>query len=397
MVDIIQSDRVGAFCTHGQVQLAGSSDGPLTGLTFAIKDIFDIAGRVACCGNPDWLLTHKPATKTAPVVQQLLDAGAALVGTTITAELVMGLTGENQHYGTPINIAAPGRVPGGSSSGSAAAVAAGLVDFALGSDTGGSVRTPASFCGIFGIRPTHGRLSLEGVMPFAPSLDAVGWFARDGALLERVGHVLLSASKTRTGSKPTSLLVATDAFAVVDPDIRSALMPAIDRVAARFASTKNVEMAAGEDLETWSKLIAVFRESEGWQTHREWIERCNPKLSDQNAMRMRLGANISADEIAKANVARAAVRKRMEALLAEGAVLAVPAGPSVAPLCRSGDDATWRLVAKNGRINSVAPLAGLPQVSLPLAEVDGLPMGLGLMAWVGNDELLLDVARGLAD
>lgn len=396
-MNIIQSDRIGAFCTHDQVQLSGSSDGPLAGLTFAAKDIFDIAGRVACCGNPDWLRTHEAATKTAPVVQQLLDAGAALVGTTITAELVMGLTGENEHYGTPINVAAPGRVSGGSSSGSAAAVAAGLVDFALGSDTGGSVRTPASFCGIFGIRPTHGRLSLEGVMLFAPSLDAVGWFARDGAVLERVGQVLLAPTKTGATPKPTKLLVATDAFAVVDDDIRSALMPAIDRVAARFASTSEVEMAGGEDLETWSKLIAVFRESEGWQTHREWIEGCHPKLSAQNAMRMRLGENISDDDVARAKADRAEVRKRIEALLADGAVLAVPAGPSLAPVRGSGDDATWRLVGKNGRINSVASLAGLPQVSLPLAKVDGLPMGLGLIAWAGNDELLLDLARGLAD
>ena len=393
---IIQSDRIGAFCTHDQVQLPGSGDGPLAGLTFAAKDIFDIAGRVACCGNPDWLRTHEPATKTAPVVQQLLDAGATLVGTTITAELVMGLTGENEHYGTPINVAAPGRVSGGSSSGSAAAVAAGLVDFALGSDTGGSVRTPASFCGIFGIRPTHGRLSLDGVMLFAPSLDAVGWFARDGALLERVGQVLLAPTRTAATPKPTRLLVATDAFAVVDEDVRLALMPAIDLVAARFDSTDEVEMAGGEELETWSKLIAVFRESEGWHTHREWIERCNPKFSAQNAMRMRLGENISPDDVARAKPDRVEVRKRMETLLADGAVLAVPAGPSVAPVRGSGDDATWRLVGKNGRINSVAALAGLPQVSLPLAKVDGLPMGLGLIAWAGNDELLLDLARELA-
>jgi amidase len=397
IVDTIQSDNIGAFCTHDRVRLPGASSGPLAGLTFAVKDIFDIAGRVACCGNPDWLTTHEPAKKSAPVVQKLLDAGATLVGTTITTELVMGLTGENEHYGTPVNVAAPGRVPGGSSAGSAAVVAASLVDFALGSDTGGSVRTPASFCGIFGFRPSHSRLPMEGVMPFALSLDAVGWFSREGALLERVGHVLLSTPKNHATLKPTTLLVATDAFAVVDPEIRSALKPAIDRVAARFGSTKDVEMAGGEDLETWSKLIAVFREREGWDTHRDWIERCHPRLQAQNDMRMRLGQNVTDDDVARANVARAAVRKRMESLLAGGAVLAVPAGPGVAPPRGTGNEATWRLVAKNGRINSVSPLAGLPQISLPLAKVDGLPMGLGLMAWAGNDELLLDVARGLAD
>ena len=121
----------------------------------------------------------------------LLDAGARIVGKTHTDEMTYSLNGENAHYGTPVNVNAPGRIPGGSSSGSAAAVAAGLVDFALGSDTGGSVRAPASFCGIYGLRPTHGRISLEGACALAASFDTVGWFARDPALLERVGRVLL--------------------------------------------------------------------------------------------------------------------------------------------------------------------------------------------------------------
>lgn len=394
-MDIVESDSIGAFCKHDPIRIAGAGGGPLSGLTFAAKDIFDIAGRIPCCGNPDWLTTHETPTKTAPAVQLLLDAGATLVGTTITTELVMGLSGENEHYGTPINVNAPGRVPGGSSAGSAAAVAASLVDFALGSDTGGSVRTPASFCGIFGFRPTHGRLSLKGVMPFATSLDAVGWFAREGALLERVGHVLLQTPKDHAGPKPTKLLVATDAFDVVDPEIREALMPAVERLASRFASTEKVEMADGEDLENWSKTIAVFREREGWDTHRDWIERFHPRLQEQNLMRMKLGQNVTDEDVAKAKVKRDAIRNRMETLLGGGAVLAVPAGPGVAPPRGTGNEATWRLVAKNGRINSVSPLVGLPQVSLPLAKVDGLPMGVGLMAWRGNDELLLEIARGV--
>jgi amidase len=396
IVDIVESDTIGAFCKHDSIHLAGAGDGPLAGLTFAAKDIFEIAGRVPCCGNPDWLTTHDVPTKTAPVVQMLLDAGATLVGTTITTELVMGLTGENEHYGTPINVAAPGRVPGGSSAGSAAAVAAGLVDFALGSDTGGSVRTPASFCGIFGFRPTHGRLPMEGVMPFALSLDAVGWFARDGALLERAGRVLLSTPKNHVAPKPTKLLVATDALDVVDPEIRSALMPQVERLAAKIGSSENVQMADGEDLENWSKTIAVFREREGWDTHRDWIERFHPRLQEQNLMRMKLGQNVTDDDVARAKVKRDAIRKRMESLLGGGAVLAVPAGPGVAPPRATGNEATWRLVGKNGRINSVSPLVGLPQVSLPLAKVDGLPMGVGLMAWRGNDEMLLEIARGLS-
>jgi amidase len=396
IVDTVQSDTIGAFCKHDPIRIAGAANGPLAGLTFAAKDIFDIAGRIPCCGTPDWLTTHEIPKRTAPAVQLLLDAGATLVGTTITSELVMGLTGENEHYGTPINVAAPGRVPGGSSAGSAAAVAAGVVDFALGSDTGGSVRTPASFCGIFGFRPTHNRLPMEGVMPFALSLDAVGWFAREGALLERVGHVLLSTPKNQAAKKPARLLVATDAFDVVDPEIRDALMPEVERLAARIGGSEKVAMADGEDLENWSKTIAVFREREGWDTHRDWIERFHPRLQEQNLMRMKLGQNVTDDDVARAKVKRDAIRKRMEALLAGGAVLAVPAGPGVAPPRATGNEATWRLVAKNGRINSVSPLVGLPQVSLPLAKVDGLPMGVGLMAWRGNDEMLLEIARGLS-
>jgi amidase len=396
IVDTVQSDTIGAFCKHDPIRIAGAANGPLAGLTFAAKDIFDIAGRIPCCGTPDWLTTHEIPKRTAPAVQLLLDAGATLVGTTITSELVMGLTGENEHYGTPINVAAPGRVPGGSSAGSAAAVAAGVVDFALGSDTGGSVRTPASFCGIFGFRPTHNRLPMEGVMPFALSLDAVGWFAREGALLERVGHVLLSTPKNQAAKKPARLLVATDAFDVVDPEIRDALMPEVERLAARIGGSEKVAMADGEDLENWSKTIAVFREREGWDTHRDWIERFHPRLQEQNLMRMKLGQNVTDDDVARAKVKRDAIRKRMEALLAGGAVLAVPAGPGVAPPRATGNEATWRLVAKNGRINSVSPLVGLPQVSLPLAKVDGLPIGVGLMAWRGNDEMLLEIARGLS-
>jgi amidase len=389
------SADLNAFCTHDRVHIDGVPGGPLAGLTFAAKDIFDIAGRTACCGNPDWLATHLPATKTAPAVGRLLAAGATLVGTTLTAELVMGLTGENAFYGIPVNVAAPGRVTGGSSSGSAAAVAAGLVDFALGSDTGGSVRVPASFCGIYGMRPTHGRIPLDGVMPFAPSLDAVGWFAGDATLMRRVGAVLLDPPPAGAATHPGKFMIATDAFAVVNPEIRGALAPAVARVAALLGAPEEVAMAGGSDLGEWSKLIAVYREGEGWRSHRDWIERCKPTLSDNGTMRMKLGAAISDAAIAAAQPARAEVRARMATLLAEGGVLAVPAAPGVAPELGGDQEAIWQIVHKNAHINAVSPLAGLPQISLPLATVGGLPIGLGLIAAPGGDEMLLAIAEDL--
>ena len=183
-------DPLNAFCRDSNAQLAGAAEGDLAGLRFAAKDIFDIAGHVCGCGNPDWKATHETAESTAWAVQVLVDAGATLVGKTHTEELTRGLFGVNAHYGTPVNPRAPGRVPGGSSSGSAAAVAGSQVDFALGSDTGGSVRVPASFCGLFGLRPTHGRIPLHGMLPSAPDYDTVGWFARDIDVFARVGEIL---------------------------------------------------------------------------------------------------------------------------------------------------------------------------------------------------------------
>src|SRR3954452_19075157 len=192
MENIFARDTIGAFCRHTHVELPGRADGALARLSCGIKDLYDVAGYKTGFGNPDWLATHDAAAVTAPPVQSLLDAGAHIVGKTHTDELAYSLNGENAHYGTPVNVNAAGRIPGGSSSGSAAAVYAGLVDFALGSDTGGSVRAPASFCGIYGMRPSHGRISLDAACPLAPSFDTAGWFARDATVMERVGAVLFS-------------------------------------------------------------------------------------------------------------------------------------------------------------------------------------------------------------
>src|SRR3954447_1616181 len=207
--NILERDQLGGFCRHTHVALRGAGEGPLSGLTFAAKDIYDIEGHRTGFGSPDWLRTHTPAARTAPVVQKLLEAGADMLGKTHTDELTFSLNGENAHYGTPVNVNAPGRIPGGSSSGSAAAVAGGLVDFALGSDTGGSVRAPASFCGIYGLRPTHGRVSLEGACPLASSFDTAGWFAREADVMERAGAVLLSERPDPV--TPRHLLFAEDA------------------------------------------------------------------------------------------------------------------------------------------------------------------------------------------
>src|SRR5213592_1884489 len=211
------------FVPGPPVRIAGAPRGPLTGLTFAAKDLFDVAGHPTGGGNPDWARYNPVPTRHAWAVQRLLDAGARLIGKTITDEVSLGIVGENAFYGTPVNPRAPGRVPGGSSSGSAAAVAAGICDTALGTDTGGSVRVPASFCGIYGIRPTHGRLDLSGMMSQAPSSDTTGWFARDATTFARVSEVMLGEPIPAT--LPTRLVVAVDAFGFADAGTAAALGP----------------------------------------------------------------------------------------------------------------------------------------------------------------------------
>src|SRR5947208_11826433 len=237
----LPNDPLGAFCRDNHVALAGSGKGPLAGLTFAVKDLFHIKGHRTGFGHPDWLRTHPAAKRTAAAVKRLLAAGADMVGRRHCDELCYSLTGENVHYGAPVNVTARGGIRGGSSNGSAAAVAGKLVDFAIGSDCGGSVRIPASYCGILGMRPTWGRVSLDGAVPFGPSFDVAGWFARDAALFEKVGRVLLE--DRRKAGRPKRLLIARDAFALVDSEVAKALRPAVSRLETLIGEGEEVQVA----------------------------------------------------------------------------------------------------------------------------------------------------------
>ncbi len=391
MTKDIPGDALGAFCRHTHVALKGSGGGPLAGLTFGAKDIYDIAGHRTGFGSPDWLATHEPAIRTAPVVAALLAAGADLLGRTQTDELTYSLNGENAHYGTPKNVNAPGRIPGGSSSGSAAAVAGGLVDFALGSDTGGSVRAPASFCGLYGIRPTHGRVSLEGACPLAKSFDTAGWFARDAEMLERVGRALLGDEAVPA---PGVVLLAEDAFVLLDSAVRAALQPALSRTAAVLGALRVVTVSA-EGLPQW---FQAFRVLQGAEIHAQlggWVARVKPKLGPGVKERIEWTATIRPEDVAQAQAVRDAARACMDALLVDNAVLLLPTVPDIAPLLNTPAAALDDFRAKAMSLLCIAGLAGLPQVNLPLATLNGCPLGLSLVAGRGNDALLLALARGI--
>ena len=392
MDSILHRDQIGAFCRHTHVAVKGASAGPLAGLSFGAKDIYDIAGHRTGFGSPDWFATHPAATRTAAAVQRLLDAGADMVGKTHTDELTYSLNGENAHYGTPVNVNAPGRIPGGSSSGSAAAVAAGLCDFTLGSDTGGSVRAPASYCGIYGIRPTHGRVSLEGACPLATSFDTAGWFARDPETLQRVGRVLLG--NERAGA-PGKLLVAEDAFQLAGGSISRALQPALDRVSAQLGAPQRVTVST-EGLPQWFQVFRVLQGAEVWAQHGSWITRVKPQLGPGIKERVEWAATLTARDVGPAKSRREEIARRMAQLLSGNAILVLPTLPGIAPLLNTP---AAELEDYRGRAMSllcIAGLARLPQVNLPVARLDGCPLGLSLIAARGGDMMLLALARALA-
>ena len=382
------TDHLNAFASLG-VHVPGVPGGPLSGLTFAAKDIFDVAGHVTGGGNPDWQRTHGPAERNAPTVQALLDAGATLVGKTHTDELTRGIMGTNPHYGMPVNTAAPGRVPGGSSSGSASAVAGGVVDFALGSDTGGSVRMPASFCGLYGLRPTHGRISLNGVLPQAASFDTVGWFARDAETFEQVGRVLLGS--TGEPVQPSRLVIAEDLFEVLGEDVRAALQPAVDAIAG-MVGEQTTERVAPDGIDEWMTHQRFLQMREAWDTQRTWIEETNPRVAFEVAIRYLNGMSVTDDQVTASNAVREKVRSRMNDLLADGAIMCIPTSPTPAPPPDMPVPDRVELGYRIANLTCIGGMSGCPQISLPLATVDGLPVGLSLMGARGSDETLMRFA-----
>lgn len=386
-------DPLGALCRDNHVALAPRGTGVLDGTTFVAKDVFDIAGTTTGFGNPDWLATHPPAGATASAVTRVLDAGAHLVGRAISDELTYSLTGENHHYGTPLNSAAPDRIPGGSSSGSASAVAGGLCDFALGTDCGGSVRIPASYCGVIGLRPTHDRIALDGVIPFAPSFDVAGWFARDPALMERVGAVLFG--EPAGANLPGRVAIVADAFELVEPAVADALAAPVAHVLALTGASRELR-ASDEGLAAWFEIFRTVQGAEIWANRREWMVQVAPRIGPGIRERLDWAATIDALTAARASKAQADIRSRVRERIDPDEIWCLPTSPRVAPRRDAPPDLLENAYRAQAMcLLCIAGLAGLPQLSLPLATLDGLPLGLSLIGAPGSDMQLLAMGSAL--
>jgi amidase len=381
-------DPAHAFVPYPAAPVPSAGTGPLAGLTFAAKDLFDVAGYPTGGGSPIVLAMSGIKTRTAPTVQRLLDAGARFVGKTVTDELAFSMNGQNAHFGSPINGAAPQRISGGSSSGSASAVSNRLCDLALGTDTGGSVRAPASHCGLLGLRPTHGRVSLHGALDLAPSFDTCGWFTRDAQTFARVADVLLGADPVPA---PTRLLWPTDLWALLAPAAEPTARAAAERAQTVLGRAEPMTVV----LESLDAMYWHFRHLQGreaWTTDGPLIERYAPPLGPGVAERFAFSRGVTDAQVAEATAFRARFTAHLEALLG---VLLLPTMPDIAPLRSDTDAALEDYRNRAIRLLCAAGLAGLPQLSLPLAGRDGAPMGLSLLGPRGSDRALVAMAERL--
>ena len=387
-------DPAHAFVPYPDAPVPRAATGPLADLSFAAKDLFDVAGYPTGGGNPIVLAMSGIKTQTAPTVQKLLDAGARFAGKTVTDELAFSMNGNNAHFGAPLNGAARDRITGGSSSGSASAVSSGLCDFALGTDTGGSVRAPANHCGLYGLRPTHGRVSLEGALDLAPSFDTCGWFTRDVGTFARVADVLLGADTARLPAR-VRLLRPEDVWALAVPAAANALQGVADRAQALFGPAQGTTVAL-ESFDTMFWNFRYLQSREAWLTDGPLIERYAPPLGPGVAERFAWSREVTDAQVAAARGFRAAFRDHLAALLGDDGVLLMPTMPDIAPL-RSDSEASLEDYRNRAiRMLCIAGLAGFPQLSMPLATRDGAPLGLSLLGPAGSDRSLVALAERIA-
>lgn len=378
-----------AFTPNGEFIVDGKSGGLLSGLTASVKDLFDVAGYPTGAGNPEWLNTHEVPQVHAEVVGSMLNAGVRLVGKTITEELAYSLVGENVHYGTPINPHNPECIPGGSSSGGAVSAAAGLCDFALCSDTAGSVRLPASFCGVWGLRPSHGVLSVKGVVPLAPSFDTPGWVSQSPEVMMTVGDALLPNDQFDLDITQLSLALPKDVWSRARPEFEDVLKPIYQKIGTLFASTHESNLSDNQLL-AWQNAFRIVQGFEAWATHGEWIRATHPNFGPGIKERFEWASTIKKnDEINARNVMSCHAQKIYDYL--NYAVICLPTVSYLAPLkgqASSEEDRTNALC-----LLSISSMAGVPQITMPLATMDGKALGLSLISQRYSDKQLLKIVQ----
>jgi amidase len=377
----------------GSVRLEGSADGPLAGTTFVCKDMFAIAGHTSSFGHRRWRETHSPSPTTAPAVDALLGAGARMEGLAKLDQLAYSMIGNAGEGEPPLNPTALDRFCGGSSSGPASAVAGGLCDFGVGTDTGGSIRVPAACCGLFSLRPTHGRLDADGVLPLAPSFDAVGLLARDPTLLRAAFAAMLGAAAPPQPPLERVLL-PIDGFDGLDPAVAAAVSAHASTLGARGIE---VEKASFERFASpaVADLFSRVQAREIWATHAGWVAENLRLLAPDVAARMEraeLLSRSSAGEIAADLQMLDDYRGEYDELIVPGTAILLPVTPGPAPLRVAGAEELQAFRVGSLRWTAPASLTGSPQVVVPVLDGAGASHGVGLLGARGEDVSLLATA-----
>jgi len=376
--------------------------GVLSNLSFAVKDCIDVKNKFTGFGNPTWLRTHPKATVNAICVDLLLSEGASCVGKTITDEFAYSLIGENFFYGTPKNPKCPDRVPGGSSSGSASSVACGIVDFALGTDTGGSIRVPASNCGIYGYRPSHGKISVAGVIPLAPSLDTVGVLAKNMKILNSVASVLLGEANISNEVSNYKIVVIEEILEACDPFIRASIHQYLDNNFREYSTIKLSDIVSQDITVAWLfDLYVLLHSCEVWSMHGSWVESVKPKLgpiADYNFNNIAKLAN--RNQLSVGIRQREWFARKVQEYLKKDIILCFPTVPEIAPKrgfysqnpeARTSSTYFQRLIG----INAVAGLSRSPQITVPIDDTNSIPIGISFLAGQGKDKFLLEAMSSL--
>lgn len=364
-----------------------------SGYSLAVKDLFHIAGMPTTAGNPDWLKTHPTPTITSSAVKKLLEAGSKLVGKTITDELAYSLNGVNCHYGCPANLRCPDRLVGGSSSGSALAVSQASADIGLGTDTGGSIRVPASYNGLFGIRPTHGAIATDGMVALAPSFDTVGWMTRDLDTLEWAAKVLIVPPKESVLLSANDVAVARQLFDKVQH--KNLCNEWLNQHGNSFSLLNEVF-----DLPMLYKAADAFRVLQGaeiWSTHGNWFKTTEPFMAEDIRNRFEWCSQINIEDQAKAKDVQFKFQAIIQGLLQQNAVIVMPTTPGPAPFIEADSAEMNQYRNQLLAFTATAGMCGLPQVHIPLSTGDGPPVGLSLISDKNNDLALISLARSLME
>lgn len=349
--------------------------GPLRGIPYLAKDLFDVAGAPTRAGSA-FLAEVRSPTADSALVRRLRELGATLAGKTHMVEFAAGLTGENRTYGDCPHPRFPDRLAGGSSSGSAALVAAGVTPFALGSDTGGSVRVPAAFCGLFGFRLTPGDPFVRDAFPLSPTCDTAGWFTAHARDLVALNRALLGPAAPTAREPRGVFLRARDLLATADAEVD-------ERCAAIASSIASPAELATRDalLAAWAKAVDAYVTVvtfEAFKIHERWLEPFRNRYDPGIWQRfVNAGRNTTPAQLTDAHATFAAVRASFAALFREHDFLVLPCAPVPALTKAQCTPETRRALLT---FTSPASLAGLPVLTIPVPLASGLTAGLQVIA-----------------